>query len=390
MPPVSHAPSRSSSRLKRKRAVDAGLPFSLPIGVGSSRPTVKQEWTWEEKLAYFRTLPRILCPASPPPTFGPDETVKQARRRSRQRIERMTKRLADRPLFQARHLLHLASAELKGPFSPGCKYWGTEARGPGKLTPEDLAPLGLPIKMPTPYKPPRGIGALQIDIGEPPRFSTPSAPGPSSTIITGPPTPFTPPSATRAPIDLVRHKTSVGRELASIDFDPSSPIRSPTPTPSLPPSRMGSQAISGSRPPETPGSASQRSFILNLQQASRASSTRSRRVRPRTSRGLRILPSVGPPAVGRAMDHDRAESRDQSPLLRFSQRGANAANTGLNLASQSPESSKQKMSAPVFQQETIPPISQQETPETYTYNSEFSVERHIEEIGRFMEEDIRN
>ncbi|CAE6445198.1 unnamed protein product [Rhizoctonia solani] len=378
MPSASCPPSRCSSRRKGKRKADPDHPYSRPIvapGVVSSRGLPPPEWTWEEKLAHFNTLPRILCPASPPPTFGPSETVEQARRRSRQRIERMTNRLAGLPLYQARHVLHLASTELKGPFNPGCKYWGTVAPEPEALSPEDLDRVGRSIQKPTPYKPPRNTEALQIDIGDPPRFSTPSAPGPSSTVITGPSTPFTPPSATRR-IELLPSKASVGRELGPIDYDRPSPTRSPTPAPSLPPSRMGSQAISGSRP-ETPASASQRAFIMNLQQASRASSARSRRSRTRSARGLKILASVGPPAFDRTMNRDRAESRDQSPLLRFSQREATAKS---NRSSQLPGPSKQN--SPV-------PISQQESPETYTYNSEFSVERHIDEIGQFMEADIR-
>ncbi|EUC60459.1 hypothetical protein RSOL_345370 [Rhizoctonia solani AG-3 Rhs1AP] len=381
MPSASRPPSRCSSKLKRKQNAAPELPYSRPIAapsVVSSRALTQPEWTWDEKLAHFNTLPRILCPASPPPTFGPSETVEQARRRSRQRIEQMTKRLADLPLYQARHILHLASTELKGPFNPGCKYWGTIAPEPEALSPEDLDRVGRSIQKPTPYKPPRDTRALQINIVDPPRFSTPSAP--SSTVITGPSTPFTPPSATRVATQLLPSKSSAGRELGPIDYDRPSPTRSPTPAPSLPRSRMGSQVISGSRPPETPASASQRAFIMNLQQASRASSVRSRRSRTRSARGLKILASVGPPAFDRTLNHDRTESRDQSPLSRFSQRKPNGATAKSKASSQLPGPSNQNSPAP---------ISEQESPETYTYNSEFSVERHIDEIGQFMEADIR-
>ncbi|CAE6408870.1 unnamed protein product [Rhizoctonia solani] len=381
MHPSSRPPSRPPSRPKRKHIVDPERPYArqiTPPGAPRSRPPPKEEWTWEEKLTYFRTLPPVLCPASPPPIFG-SETVEQARRRSRQRIARMTKRLSSLPLYQARHLVHLASTELKGPFSPGCKYWGTSVPEPEPLTAEDLATIAHRIEKPTPYKPPRAVSAIQIETADPPRFSTPSAPGPSSTVITGPSTPFTPPSATKAQVDLLPAKATAGRELVPIDYDRQSPARSPTPTPSLPPSRMGSQAISGSRPPETPIMASQRTFIMNLQQASRASSTRSRMSRPRPSRGLKILPSNSQLALDRVINHDRAYSRDQSPLLRYSQRDANGAIARSNPLSQLPVPPKQ---------ETPAPISQQESPETYTFNSEFSVERHIDEIGRFMEEDI--
>ncbi|CAE6459554.1 unnamed protein product [Rhizoctonia solani] len=380
MPPTSRPPSRCSARLRKRKSTESELPYSHPItvpAVVSSRSAPTEEWTWEQKLAHFQNLPPILCPASPPPIFAPSETVEQAQRRSRQRIEQMTKRLSNQPLYQARHLLQLASTELKGPFSPGCKYWGTIAPEPKVLLPEDLVSLGQSFPKPVAHTHSQPIGPLQIDIADIPRFSTPSAPGPSSTVITGPSTPFTPPSASRAPTKLIPSKTNSGRELVPIDFDPPSPNRSPTPTPSLPPSRMGSQALSGSRPPETPGSASRRLFILNLQQASQASSVRSRRTRPRISRGLKILPSVGPPLVARerVANPDRAESRDQSPLSRFSQRG-----TKSNPGSQRAGPSRQQSQAPI--------ASQQETAETYTYNSEFSVERHIDEIGRFMEDDI--
>ncbi|KAJ1309338.1 hypothetical protein OPQ81_006118 [Rhizoctonia solani] len=356
---VSRPPSISSSRFQGKQRVDPDLSYSHPIAPP----------------AYFKTLPPILCPASPPPTFG-SETVEQARRRSRQRIERMTKRLAHLPLYQARHLLHLASTELKGPFSPGCKYWGTSIPQIEPLSPEELESIAQPIEMPTPYKPPRANGALQIEFGDPQRFSTPTAPGPSSTVITGPPTPFTPPSSSRAPMELLPSKASAGRPVGPLDYDRQSPARSPTPTPSLPPSRMGSRA--GSRLPETPVSASQRSFIMNLQ-ASRTPSTRSRRTNPRSSRrGLKILPPSSQAAIERAMNIRRPESRDQSPLLRFSQRGANEAHgPRTELGSQLQEPSKQEV-----------PISHQASVETYTYNSEFSVERHIDETGKSMGADI--
>ncbi|CAE6430221.1 unnamed protein product [Rhizoctonia solani] len=375
---ASRPPSRSSSRHKKKPKVEPDPPYSHPIappGVAISRPTATQEWTIAEQAAYFKTLPPVLCPASPPPTFG-SETVEQARRRSRQRVERMTKRLASLPLYQARHLVHLACTELKGPFKPGCKYWGTSIPEPEPLTPEELELISHPIERPIPYKPPRPIGALQLEIENPPRFSTPSAAGPSSTIITGPPTPFTPPSASQVPIELLPAKASAGRPLAPVDYDPPSPVRSPTPTPSLPPSRLGS--VLGSRPPETPVSTSQRSFIANLE-ASRASSTRSRRTSSRSSRrGLKILPPSSQAAIDRVMSQKRAESRDQSPLLRYSQRATNGESS--RLRSDTPQETPK--------QETPAPISQRESAETYTFNSEFSVERQIEEIGKFIEADI--
>ncbi|KAG8760209.1 hypothetical protein FRC11_000764 [Ceratobasidium sp. 423] len=375
---VSRPPSRSSSRHKKKQKVEPDPPYSHPIappGVAISRRTATQEWTIAEQAAYFKTLPPILCPASPPPTFG-SETVEQARRRSRQRVERMTKRLANLPLYQARHLVHLACTELKGPFKPGCKYWGTSIPEPEPLTPEELELISRPIEMPVPYRPPRAIGALQIETENPPRFSTPTAAGPSSTATTGPRTPFTPPSASQAPVELLPVKSSVGRPLVAIDYDPPSPARSPTPTPSLPPSRLGS--VSRSRPPETPISTSQQTFIANLQ-ASRASSTRSRRTSSRSRRGLKILPPSSQAAIDRVMSQNRADSRDQSPLLRYSQRVTNGESSRSRLETQPEETPKQ---------ETPAPIPQRESAETDTFNSEFSVERHIDEIEKFMESDI--
>ncbi|KAF8750381.1 hypothetical protein RHS01_09332 [Rhizoctonia solani] len=82
--------------------------------------------------------------------------------------------------------------------------------------------IATPIEAPSPYAAPRPIGALQVDVGRSMRPSTPNITGPSSTVITGLPTPFTPPSATIAPIELLPSKASAGRPIVPIDYDPPS------------------------------------------------------------------------------------------------------------------------------------------------------------------------
>ncbi|KAF8719137.1 hypothetical protein RHS02_09097, partial [Rhizoctonia solani] len=376
MPPVSRR-ARSSLKGKGKQKLDSKLPYSVPVpnsGTSLGRST-RQEWTWQEKLNYFRSLPPVLCPASPPPLFSALDTVEEARRRSRERIERMTRRLENLPLYQARNLIHLVSTELKGPFSPGCKHWGAHIPKAKPISEKQLMVIATPIEAPSPYAAPRPIGALQVDIGGSMRPSTPNIPGPSSTVITGPPTPFTPPSATIAPIELLPSKASAGRPIVPIDYDPPSPARSPTPTPSLPPSRMGSQ-----RPSATPVPASQRAFLSNLAQASRASSVLSRRTRPRPSRGLKIMSSTNQQVLDRALSQYRPESRDQSPLSRFSQRQINGATPRMN---QLPEVQRVAL-------ENLKSPSRQESADTYNYNTQFDIERNIQAIGKFMESGTEN
>jgi hypothetical protein len=121
---TAHRPRKANGKVS-----DLALPSSS-LNVAMSQPAsapprpAPRAWTVQDKIEYFRQLPPILCPASPPPLEHPLMTEDEALSRSRARVERMTKRLASLPLYQARHLINLASTQLKGPFSPGCKYWG--------------------------------------------------------------------------------------------------------------------------------------------------------------------------------------------------------------------------------------------------------------------------
>ncbi|CEL64075.1 hypothetical protein RSOLAG1IB_11059 [Rhizoctonia solani AG-1 IB] len=371
---------RSQSKKKGKLKRNSTLPYSrsIPPPGTSSHAQASQDWTWQEKIDYFRSLPPVLCPASPPPVFSPLETVEEARYQSRQRIERMARRLEKLPFYQARHVIHMVSADLKGPFGSGSKYWGAYTPETNAIPEEDLIAIGTPVQAP-----PRNIfprpAAPHIETKDHLRSNAATAPSPSlavptepSTTATEPSTPVTPPSATIAPIELLPSKASAGRPMAPIDYDNPSPAGSPTPAPSLPPSRMGSQ-----RPSLTPAPGSQRAFLSNLTQASRASSTCSRRTRSRPSGGLKILPSSSQPALDQMMSQDRPESRAQSPWVRPNQRNVNGTAPIMNRSGPVP-----------LTRPTPAPFSRREPVESY--NSEFSVERHIEEISPFMGTDYED
>ncbi|KAB5588773.1 hypothetical protein CTheo_7791 [Ceratobasidium theobromae] len=338
-------------------------PPSVPRGRGAPDHTIR------EKVKYFQQLPLTLCPASPPPLEHPLMTEEEALHKSRARIERMAERLATLPLYQARHLINLASTQLKGPFRPGCKYWGMTP--PVGIGPMDDCPVDA-------VHPPHQQQSVSDFSHQAPEHLVPLLVPlrRTSTSVAPSACPSTPPSAFHVDVKLIPAKTSAGRPLVPVDYDPPSPDRSPTPTPSMPPpSRIGSQVISGSRPPETPVSVSQRTFIHNLQQASaRTSASQHRRsARQVSPRGLKILskgqPSKHAVSVRRPRSRGSTASRGSSPLVQVSK----VALKGSQMPPRPPQGT----------------LSQRESSEEY-YNSQFNFDRQFQDITRFMEDDLAN
>lgn len=377
---------------------------SLPFPPG---PAASSAWTIHDKIHWFRQLPPILCPASPPPLENPLMTEEEAANRSRERIERMTKRLASLPLYQARHLIDLTSTQLKGPFSQGSKYWGMAPpvtnssrnhdlgiKTPASSPQAKFPPLKPQTQNPPPkpsFNPPRKSVPPSGQSSPPsPRNTAPSEPGPpppdsSSTVISGPVSPATPPPSDRVDVDLVPAKTSTGRPLVPIDYDKSSPARSPTPTPSMPPpSRIGSQMVTTSRPPETP--ASQRTLMEELQQVSAlASGSQVRQLaKSRSPRGLRIFPTPSQPRPKHSTPALRpnrrrpSEPRDSDLRIRLSQM-PDETTLGPLTASQIP---------PRFSQDIAP--SQRESSGEEFYDSQLDFDNQLQDITRFIEDDIGN
>jgi hypothetical protein len=128
-----HAPLSNHLR-KQNTYVGDALPQSMIPGTNPSGSFLGKTQqpaqpapipTMRDKRRCFRERDAIMCPASPPIPEDPLVSEEESLRRSQERIEKMSQRLANIPLYQARYAINLACTQLIGPFGEGCRYWGT-------------------------------------------------------------------------------------------------------------------------------------------------------------------------------------------------------------------------------------------------------------------------
>ncbi|QRW00985.1 hypothetical protein RhiJN_29003 [Ceratobasidium sp. AG-Ba] len=368
---VNPGPSRVSNA--SSTAVSATSPLLTRRSTYSlSAPSLR------EKLRCLREREPVMCPPSPP---IPEITLlneEEYYRRSRERVDAMTQRLANLPLYQARCMINLSCTQLRGPFEPGSRYWGMGA--PISLAPTDIALNNAgPVPEMSRAEPRREAPPLP-DISNAPLLPFPFPPP-------APGFPATPQGVRAVNIELLPSKTSVGRPIMPPDADILNSTRSPTPTPLVP--RPGSQVPRSSQaprasqvptalfhsgdptnPPETP-----KAPLNQTSSVPPARPHESALRQPRlSSTSAQIFPRHSTPARPPGYVGEDSPSRETSPLFRFSQREP----------TQIPKPSPSR--PPRFSPSKI--LSQHIGSSGDEFESQLNVDRQLQDITDFMEEDI--
>ncbi|QRW15478.1 hypothetical protein RhiLY_14477 [Ceratobasidium sp. AG-Ba] len=387
--PSRHDPPHLANRLgKHTSYVNAGPARasndpSTAFSGASPRRTQRSTYSLSapslrEKLRCVREREPVMCPPSPPipeiTLLNEDEYY----RRSQQRIDAMTQRLANLPLYQARCMINLACTQLRGPFEPGSRYWGMS-------TPVSFAPTDIALNNAGPVPEISSAEARREAPPLPDISNAPLLPFPFPPPAPG--IPATPQGVRAVDIELLPSKTSGSRPIVPPDADMLNSVRSPTPTPVVP--RPASQVPRSSQAPRM----SQVSAIIpqstnssNRPETPKAQLTRaptepparphgSALRQPRLSpTGPQIFPRHSTPARPPGYVGEDSPSRETSPLFRFSQREP----------TQIPKSSPSR--PPRFSPSKI--LSQHDGSSGDEFESQLHVDRQLQDITEFIQEDI--